>query len=135
MSTVGAYEAKTHLPKLLERVARGERITITKHGLPVAELVRRARDRGIITVIDGAHAPGQIPLNLATLGADYYAGNCHKWMCAPKGAAFLYARRKAQALLEPLVVSWGWESEAPGPSPFVDEHEWQAKLNVMLEMA
>ena len=97
---------------------------------PVAELVRRARAHGIVSVIDGAHAPGQIDLDLAALGADFYAGNCHKWMNAPKGSAFLFARREAQPLLEPLVVSWGWRAERPGPSRFVDEHEWQGTRDV-----
>ncbi|MCX7749960.1 MAG: aminotransferase class V-fold PLP-dependent enzyme [Candidatus Bipolaricaulota bacterium] len=94
--------------------------------LPVEELVRRAKKEGILTVIDGAHAPGQIPLSLAALGADFYAGNCHKWMMAPKGSGFLHARRGAQRLLKPLVVSWGGEwSKGPGPSPFLDDHQWQ----------
>jgi isopenicillin-N epimerase len=92
---------------------------------PVAEICRRARAAGIVTIVDGAHAPGQLPLNLAELGADIYAGACHKWLCAPKGAAFLYARPEVQPWLEPLVVSWGWEADRPGPSPFVDWHEWQ----------
>ena len=92
---------------------------------PVAEICRRARTAGILTIVDGAHAPGQIPLNLAELGADIYTGACHKWLCAPKGAAFLYARPEVQPWLEPLVVSWGWEAEKPGPSRFVDWHEWQ----------
>ena len=98
--------------------------------IPVAELVRRAREAGIITVVDGAHAPGQIPLDLESLGVDFYAGNCHKWMMAPKGSAFLYARRECQPLLEPLVVSWGWESEQSGPSRFVDHHQWQGTREV-----
>ncbi len=102
----------------------------TAIALPVMELVQRARERGILTVIDGAHAPGQIPLDLAALGADFYAGNCHKWMNAPKGSAFLYARAEAQPLLEPLVVSWGWRSDHPGPSRFVDEHEWQGTRDI-----
>ncbi len=97
---------------------------------PAAELVRRARERGIVSVVDGAHAPGQIPLDLEGIGADFYAGNCHKWMNGPKGSAFLYARRGAQALVEPLVVSWGWRPERPGRSRFVDEHEWQGTRDV-----
>ena len=97
---------------------------------PVAEVVRRARERGIVSVIDGAHAPGPLSLDLKALGADFYAGNCHKWMNAPKGSAFLYARREAQPLIEPLVVSWGWHPERPGPSRFVDEHEWQGTRDI-----
>jgi isopenicillin-N epimerase len=97
---------------------------------PVAELVSRAREAGILTLVDGAHAPGQVDLNLDALGADFYVGNCHKWMMAPKGAGFLHARREVQPLLEPLVVSWGWESEQPGPSAFVDHHEWQGTRDI-----
>jgi len=101
---------------------------------PVAELVRRARDAEILTVIDGAHAPGQISLELDRLGADFYSGNLHKWLCSPPGSAFLHARREVQHLLEPLVVSWGWNrgTEVDGlldlgesASRFVDEQEWQ----------
>jgi isopenicillin-N epimerase len=105
---------------------------------PVAELVRRARDAGIMSVIDGAHVPGQRPLALDELGADFYSGNLHKWLCAPPGSAFLHARREVQHLLKPLVVSWGWNrteqlAGAAGPGDdrrragarFVDEQEWQ----------
>jgi isopenicillin-N epimerase len=91
---------------------------------PVAEICRRAAAEGIITVIDGAHAPGQIDLNLDEIGADFYAGNLHKWTCAPKGSAFLYARPDRQPMLEPLVVSWGWRALEPGPSPFQDYFGW-----------
>jgi isopenicillin-N epimerase len=91
---------------------------------PVEEIVRRARQSGIITIIDGAHAPGQIRLRLDSLGADFYGGNLHKWLCAPKGAGFLYARSEVQSLLKPLVVSWGYEPEVPGVSAFIDQHEW-----------
>ncbi|MDR7418998.1 MAG: aminotransferase class V-fold PLP-dependent enzyme [Armatimonadota bacterium] len=103
--------------------------------LPVEELIRRARAAGITSVIDGAHAPGQISVNLHALGADFYAGNCHKWLCAPKGSGFLYARREMQPLLEPLVVSWGWKPERPGPSRFIDEHEWQGTRDLAAFLA
>ena len=91
---------------------------------PVAAICQRARAAGILTVVDGAHAPGQIALDLSSLGADFYTGNCHKWLCAPKGAAFLFARPAVQHLIEPLIISWGWESEKPGQSRFIDYLEW-----------
>ncbi len=103
--------------------------------LPVEELIARARSAGILAVVDGAHAPGQIPLSLRELGADFYAGNCHKWMCAPKGSAFLYARREVQPLLDPLITSWGWRSEKPGPSRFIDEHEYQGTRDLAAFLA
>jgi isopenicillin-N epimerase len=97
---------------------------------PAGEICRRAREAGLLSIVDGAHAPGQIPLHLAEIGADVYAGACHKWLCAPKGAAFLHVRPQMQEILEPLVVSWGWESEHPGASRFVDHHEWQGTRDI-----
>lgn len=91
--------------------------------LPVAEVCRRARAAGILTVIDGAHAPGQIDLDLDALGADFYGGNCHKWLCAPKGAGFLFARPECQEMLAPFIISWGYEADVPGPSLFLDHYE------------
>lgn len=93
--------------------------------LPLEPLIRRAREQGVTTVIDGAHAVGQIPVDLARLGADIYAANCHKWLCGPKGSGFLYVRRDLQPLIRPLVISWGEEAEERGPSPFLTELEWQ----------
>jgi isopenicillin-N epimerase len=91
---------------------------------PIGEICRRARAAGILTVIDGAHGPGQVDLALDDLGADFYVGNCHKWLCAPKGAGFLFARPERQGLLEPFVISWGYHAERPGPSLFIDHYEW-----------
>ncbi|MBK7453231.1 MAG: aminotransferase class V-fold PLP-dependent enzyme [Anaerolineales bacterium] len=97
---------------------------------PLGEIIQRARRAGIITVIDGAHAPGQLSLDLDYFGPDFYGGNLHKWLCAPKGAGFLYARPEMQNLLKPLVVSWGYESLMPGKSTFVDHHEWWGTRDV-----
>lgn len=96
--------------------------------MPVGELVRRAREAGIMTVVDGAHAAGQVPLDLSGLGADYYCGNCHKWMMAPKGCGFLHARREMQHLLEPLVGGRMGE-EAEG-SRLIGEHQYQGTRDV-----
>jgi isopenicillin-N epimerase len=92
---------------------------------PVEEICGRARQAGILCLVDGAHAPGQLELDLTQVGADIYAGACHKWLCAPKGSAFLYVRRELQETLDPLIVSWGYESEHPSASQFIDYHEWQ----------
>ena len=89
--------------------------------LPIEELCRRAREADVLSVVDGAHGPGQVPLELERLGADFYAGNCHKWLCAPKGAGFLYARPDRQALVEPLVTGWGY-----GTSRFALAHDWES---------
>src|SRR5438477_1823193 len=88
--------------------------------LPIEPLVMRAREAGIWTVIDGAHAPGQIDLDLTCLGVDFYGGNCHKWLSAPQGAGFLYVRQGLQALIEPLVISWGWRPRDAWSTPFID---------------
>jgi isopenicillin-N epimerase len=95
---------------------------------PVAELVRRAREADIITVVDGAHAAGQVPLDLRALGVDFYSANCHKWMMSPKGAGFLYARREMQHLLEPLI---GGRRKGPHQdSCLVAEHQYQGTRDV-----
>ena len=89
--------------------------------LPVEELCARAREYGIATIIDGAHVPGHVPLDLHALDVDYYAGNCHKWLCAPKGAGFLYVRRELQDAIQPAIVGWGFEGDAS----FLSRHQKQ----------
>jgi isopenicillin-N epimerase len=98
--------------------------------LPIEKLIAHARAAGLWTVVDGAHAPGQIPVDLHGLGVDFYGGNCHKWLSAPKGAGFLYARRGVQHLLDPLVISWGWEARSPSGSRFIDEQEGQGTRDI-----
>lgn len=90
---------------------------------PVGAVIRRARAAGLTVVVDGAHVPGHIPLDLTALEADFYIGNLHKWLCAPKGAAFIHVRRDWQARTPPLYVSWGGY---PGKSEsFAQRMSWQ----------
>ena len=93
--------------------------------LPVEEICAIAKQKGLMTFVDGAHAPGQIPLNLETLQADIYTGACHKWMMTPKGSSFLYVKKEYQHLFDPLIVSWGYDSTFPSPSQFLDYHQMQ----------
>ena len=90
-------------------------------GLRSRRSARRPGQPARSSIVDGAHAPGQLPLDLDALGADIYAGNCHKWLCAPKGAGFLWARPEHQRWIEPLVISWGYGDDRT----FADRHGWQ----------
>lgn len=78
--------------------------------LPASRLCQAARERGIVSVVDGAHAPALIPLDTNEIGADYYTGNCHKWLLAPFGAGFLIANENRLAQLEPTNISWGYKA-------------------------
>jgi isopenicillin-N epimerase len=91
---------------------------------PVEQICQKARAAGILIVIDGAHAPGQIDLDLTNMGVDFYTGNCHKWLSSARGAGFLYARPECQELIEPLIVSHGWSGHHPEQSQFQSYLYW-----------
>jgi isopenicillin-N epimerase len=123
--------AEAIVEQLWQGVTERTRLIVVSHissptalTFPVAEIARRAAAQGILTAVDGAHAPGQLDLNLEAIGADFYVGNGHKWMCGAVGAGFLYAHADRQHLLKPLVVSWGWEPREPGHSRFLDLFDW-----------
>lgn len=97
---------------------------------PVKEICDKAKELGLITIVDGAHVPGHIDLNLSELNPDFYTGTLHKWMLAPKGSSFLFVKKEFQANINPLVISWGYESLAPSDSQFLDYHEYQGTQDV-----
>jgi isopenicillin-N epimerase len=92
--------------------------------LPLREIIHELEQRGVDTLVDGAHAPGMLPLNLRELRPTYYTANLHKWVCAPKGAAFLYVRADQQAQIQPAVISHGNNRPRPGFTRFQDRFDW-----------
>jgi isopenicillin-N epimerase len=105
--------------------------------MPVTQLCQRAKQAGILTIIDGAHAPGQISVDLESIHADFYLGNCHKWMMSPKGAGYIYAHSDAQRLIEPLIVSWGFhpQSKTTAESSFVEFLQWSGTRDPAASLA
>ncbi len=93
--------------------------------LPIEEICTIAKEKGLITFIDGAHGPGQVPVDLQSLQADIYTGACHKWMLTPKGSSFLYVKKEYQNLFDPLLISWGFNAATPSHSQFLDYHQTQ----------
>jgi len=145
------FDADAFVPRLLDAATPRTRVVFASHVtsttalvFPVQALCEGARRHGLTTLIDGAHAPGQIALDLAAVGADFYVGNCHKWLCAPKGSAFLHARPERQAELDAGAVSWGYVAGSAGHTgfdaytgrtPFERRLQWQGTRDLAAFLA
>jgi isopenicillin-N epimerase len=122
---------------ILQSVTSRTRLALVDHVtsntalvVPLPQIVRELEARGVDTLVDGAHAPGMLPLNLRTLRPTYYTANLHKWVCAPKGAAFLYVREDRQAGLQPAVISHGNNRARPGFTAFQDRFDWAGTFDL-----
>lgn len=130
--TLPLTTADTFVEELMSGVTPNTKLIFISHitsttalKFPVEAVCAAAKKHGIPVFVDGAHGPGQIFIDIEAMDPDFYTGACHKWMMCPKGASFLYAKKKHQSYLDPLVVSWGYESTTPSHSQFLDYHETQ----------
>jgi isopenicillin-N epimerase len=137
-SFVGANLVLCRPEALVERIGPRTRAVFVSHitsptalVLPVEDICAGARRAGVLSIVDGAHVPGHLRLDLESLGADIYVGNCHKWLCAPKGSGFLWARPEHQKWIAPLVVSWGYRDEAD----FAELHGWAGTSDLAAYLA
>lgn len=145
------FDARAFVDRLVSAVTPRTKLIFLSHItsataliLPVAQVCAAARQMGVPTLVDGAHAPGQINLSIDNIGADFYVGNCHKWLCAPKGTAFLHARSAQQDRLDAPVTSWGYASGVDahagfdaylGRSPFERHLQWQGTRDISAWLA
>jgi len=127
----------TAVAAIVERVTPRTKLGLFDHitsltgmVMPIADIVRAMNERDIDTMVDGAHAPGMVPLDLGSIQPTYFTGNCHKWLCAPKGAALLYVRRDRQPDIRPLTISHGANSTRSDRSSFWLEFDWTGTRDV-----
>lgn len=130
-------DSKSFASEIIKNYSQNTKILFISHItsataqlLPIEEIVIWAKSKNLTVIIDGAHAPGHIPLKLDNSNFDFYVGNCHKWLMSPKGAAFLYAKQEAQKLIKPYIISWGRNSGIVTDSEFIDEYTFQGTMDV-----
>jgi len=135
--TMPVSNKKKFVDEFLSRVTKKTKIIFLSHmtsstGLyfPIKEICDFARENNIFSIIDGAHIPGHFPLSLNTIKPDVYVGACHKWLLCPKGVSFLYVNKKYQNNIDPLIISWGYQSDFPSHSQFQDYHLWQGTRDI-----
>jgi len=119
------------LERIMRKVTTKTKLVFIDHAtsptalvFPVEQLVKTLYKEGIETLVDGAHAPGMIPLNVSKIGAAFYTGNCHKWLCAPKGAGFLVVRKDLKKMIHPLSISHGYKAPKTARPRFHVEFDW-----------